>query len=82
MAGGVAAAKALEFQHELWRWVVAAPPLVAGALLAAEAMFRWQAYENAMRAGRRLPVGRGLKAVSIGIAVYGVLALLAVVLDA
>jgi hypothetical protein len=30
VAGGVAAAKAIEFNHEVWRWVVAGPPLVVG----------------------------------------------------
>ena len=81
LAGGVAAAKALEFEHEVWRWVVAVPPLAAGVLLAAEALLRWRVYEEAMRAGRRLPVGRHLRAMSAGLALYGVVALIAVLLD-
>lgn len=82
LAGGVAAAKALDFQHELARWLVAGPPLVAGALLAADAVQRWRVYEDAMRAGRKLPAARGLAALSIGLSVYGVVALLAIVIDA
>ena len=82
LAGGIAAAKALEFHHALWRWVVAAPPIVAGALLAARTPERWRTYERAMRTGRRLPVGRGLKALGIGLGIYALIALLAVTLDA
>jgi putative membrane protein len=59
LAGGIAAAKALNFEHETWRWLVATPPIVAGALLAAEAPSRWRRYEQAMREGRPLPVGHG-----------------------
>ena len=33
VAGGVVAAKALEFHHDAWRWIVAVPPIVAGAIL-------------------------------------------------
>src|SRR5207244_3986724 len=32
VAGGVAAAKALDFHHEVWRWVIAGPPILAAAL--------------------------------------------------
>jgi putative membrane protein len=81
LAGGIAAAKALNFDHEAWRWVIAAPPIVAGALLAAEAPARWRRYEEAMRSGRPLPKGRRIAAVGLGLAVYALLALLAAVLD-
>ena len=81
LAGGVAAAKALDFNHETWRWVIAAPPIVAGVLLAAEAPARWRRYEDAMRAGRPLPVGRGMAAVGLALALYAVVALIAAVLD-
>jgi putative membrane protein len=81
LAGGIAAAKALNFNHEIWRWLIATPPIVAGALLAAEAPSRWRRYEQAMREGRPLPVGRGMAAVGLGLAVYAVLALVAAALD-
>jgi putative membrane protein len=81
VAGGIAAAKALNFDHEVWRWVVAAPPVLAGALLAAEAPARWRRYEDAMRAGRPLPVGRGMAAVGLALALYAVVALIAAALD-
>jgi putative membrane protein len=81
LVGGVVAAKALNFEHEIWRWVIAAPPIVAGALLAAEAPARWRRYEQAMRAGRPLPVGRGMTVFGLGLAAYAVVALIAAALD-
>jgi putative membrane protein len=81
LAGGVAAAKAIHFDHELWRWVVGVPPVLAGALLAAEAPARWRRYEDAMRAGRALPVGRRMAAVGLGLAIYALVVLAAIVLD-
>jgi putative membrane protein len=81
LAGGIAAAKALHFHHEVVRWVIAGPPIVAGALLAADATNRWRTYEEAMRAGRRLPVGRGLRVIGFLLCAYGVLALVASALD-
>jgi uncharacterized membrane protein YidH (DUF202 family) len=81
VAGGVAAAKALDFQHDVWRWVIAGPPILGGALLALEARRRWAIYEDAMRRGRPLPVGRGLSVIGLAIFVYAVIALIAAVLD-
>ena len=81
LAGGVAAAKALHFNHDTWRWLISAPPILAGALLAAHASRRWRSYEDAMRAGRPLPVGRGAAALGLALAAYAVVALLAAVLD-
>jgi len=81
VAGGVAAAKALDFHHDVWRWVIAGPPILAGALLAADATVRWRTYEDAMRAGRALPVGRGLRAVGLALCAYAVVALAASALD-
>ena len=60
VAGGLAAAKLLDFDSEVLRWVVAGPPIVAGAAMAADAVQRWRRYEAAMRAGVPLPTGRGL----------------------
>jgi uncharacterized membrane protein YidH (DUF202 family) len=80
VAGGVAAAKALDFQHDVW-WVIAGPPILGGALLALEARRRWAIYEDAMRRGRPLPVGRGLSVIGLAICVYAVIALIAAVLD-
>ena len=81
IAGGIAAAKALNFHHEVYRWIVAAPPVALGAVLAWESVVRWRTYETTMRAGGRLPVGRGIKLVGVTLAVYAVVALLATVLD-
>ena len=81
VAGGVAAAKALEFQHDVWRWVVAGPPILAGAALAAHAPARWREYEAVMRSGRALPVGGGLRWIGFGLAAYAVLALVASAID-
>lgn len=81
VAGGVAAAKALEFNHDVWRWVIAGPPILAGALLALDARERWVRYEQAMRAGRPLPVGRGIRLIGAALAVYAIVALLVAALD-
>jgi putative membrane protein len=81
LAGGVAAAKALHFNHEVWRWVVSAPPIALGAVLAMEAVWRWRTYEATMRAGGSLPVGRGIKVLGVTLAVYAVVALVATILD-
>nr|WP_169542147.1 DUF202 domain-containing protein [Solirubrobacter soli] len=81
LAGGIAAAKAIDFHHELWRWVVSAPPLLAGCVLAATAARRWRGYEEAMTAGRRLPIGRGFTALGVGLAIYAFVVLVAMLLD-
>jgi putative membrane protein len=81
VAGGVAAAKALDFNHELWRWVIAAPPIVAGAVLALDARTRWRRYEDAMIARRPLPAGRGITLAGAALAVYAIVALLVSALD-
>jgi putative membrane protein len=81
IAGGLVAAKALGFEHDGWRWIVAAPPIVAGAAMAAHAPARWRVYEQAMRSGQRLPVGRGIQLVGAGLAVYALVVLLASILD-
>ena len=81
VAGGVAAAKAIEFNHEVWRWVVAGPPLVVGAALALNAATRWRTYEARMDAGAWLPVGAGFRAGGIALCVYALVALVAMVLD-
>jgi putative membrane protein len=81
IAGGVAAAKALNFNHEWIRWLLATPPLLAGGFLGLAAHSRWQLYEDAMRAGRSLPVGRQLKSVAVGLAVYAIIALAAMLID-
>jgi len=81
VAGGAVAAKALEFHHDTWRWIVSVPPIVAGGVLALESRRRWQLVQDAMQAGRPLPVGRGLKPIAAFIAVYAVLVLVATVVD-
>jgi putative membrane protein len=81
VAGGVFAAKGLDFDHDVWRWVIAAPPIVAGAVLALDARARWRRYEDAMRAQRPLPDGRSITLVGAGLGVYGIVALLVSVLE-
>ena len=81
VAGGIAGAKALHFEHEVWRWVVSAPPIILGAMLAFEARRRWATYESDIRAGRPLPVGRWIGPVGVALSVYAVVALIAAVLD-
>ena len=50
MTTGIVAAKALEFNHDVWRWIIAVPPVLAGATMAGRATVRWREYEEAMRA--------------------------------
>jgi hypothetical protein len=42
---------------------------------------RWRTYETAMRSGRRLPVGRGLRLFGFALAAYAILAVIASALD-
>lgn len=81
LAGGAAAAKALNFDHEIVRWLVAAPPLAAGAALAALAARRLHHYDALLREGAPLPVAPGARRLATGIAVYGVVVLVACLLD-
>ena len=81
IAGGVAAAKALEWHHEAWRWIVAVPPFAGGAVLAAYAVRRLADTEAAMDAGRALPGRRGPQILGFSLAVFAVVALLASILD-
>jgi len=81
IAGGLVAAKALNFNHEVYRWIVAAPPIAAGAFLALQASVRWRTYEDKMVAGHPLPAGRGLKSMGAALCVYAVVALAATILD-
>jgi putative membrane protein len=82
IALGIAAAKALSFEHEVWRWLVAAPPILAGAWLVADATTaRWRGYESAMRQGKPLPVGPRLGLLGMGLSIYGLVALFATIVD-
>jgi putative membrane protein len=81
VAGGIVAAKALNFEHEVWRWVVAVPPIAGGGVLGAYATLHWRRYEAAMRAGRELPVGRGVAALGVAVAAYALVVLVASILD-
>jgi putative membrane protein len=82
VAGGVVAAKALDFENEVWRWAVSGPPLVAGVIVAFASRRRWRAYERAMRAGRPLPAGHDAGILAVALGVYAVVVLVAAVLDA
>ena len=81
VAGGLAAAKLLNFDSEVLRWAVAGPPIVAGAVMAADAVQRWRRYEDAMRAGLPLPTGRGLQVLGIGVCLYAAVVLAAALID-
>ena len=81
VAGGVAAAKAIEFNHDIWRWLVAGPPVVAGGVLALHAGARWRGYETTMGQAGQLAVGRGFRTGGIALSVYAAVALVAMVLD-
>jgi putative membrane protein len=81
IAAGLLAAKALNFDHEAVRWLVAAPPIVAGALLAGDSHRRWRTYEDAMQRGQPLVTGRGLYALAIAVAGYGMVVLVATLVD-
>jgi putative membrane protein len=81
LAGGVAAAKAVEFHHEWVRWLIAAPPILAGGGLAVEAAARWRIYEHAMRGDLPLPVGRRITLIAVALSAYALLAGVAIALD-
>ena len=81
VAGGVFAAKGLDFDHEVWRWVIATPPIVAGAVLALDARARWRRYEEAMLDQRPLPDARGITLLSIGLGIYAIVALVVSILE-
>ena len=81
VAAGVVAAKALNFEHEVVRWIVAIPPLVAGAALAVAAGRQERRYDAAMRAGRKLPEARWMRGMGAVLGLYAVVALVAIVLD-
>ena len=81
IAGGVAAAKALDFHHDIWRWMIATPPILFGGVLAIDAVARWRTYENAMRTSGPLPVGRHLKLTGLALGAYAAIVLLAIALD-
>jgi putative membrane protein len=81
IAGGVVAAKALEWHHDAWRWIVAVPPFAGGALLAAYATRRLRDVEAAMNAGRELPGARAPQIRGVSLAVFAAEALLASILD-
>lgn len=81
IAGGLLAAKALHFDHELWRWVVAAPPVVGGALLALHARARHRTTQRVMESGGPLPADAAGAWVSVGLCVYAALVLAAAALD-
>ena len=81
VVGGLVAAKALNFHHELVRWLIAGPPIAGGALLAMHSERRWGSYEAAMRRGEPLVAGKHLPLLAIAVAGYGLLVLVGAALD-
>jgi putative membrane protein len=81
LAGGIVAVKALNFDHDALRWIVAVPPIVGGGALAIFATVRWRRYDDAMRGGRELPVGSGIVVLGVALGVYALVVLAAAILD-
>lgn len=81
LAGGAAAAKGLRFDHDLLRWMVAAPPMAAGAVLSVAALKRWRATEGAMHQGTPIAIGKGFNLLAFMVAAYAVVVLAASILD-
>jgi putative membrane protein len=81
LAGGLVAAKALNFDHEIWRWALCGPPLIGGAVLSLRSRGRWRAYDSAMRGHRPLPVGRDADILGVALAVYALVVVAAIALD-
>ena len=81
IAGGVVAAKALDWEHDAWRWIVAVPPFAGGAFLAAYAARRMRDVEAAMNAGGELPGLRAPWILGVTLAAFAVVALVATILD-
>ena len=81
IVGGVVGAKGLDFHHEVARWVIAAPPIAGGAVLALASHRRWRAYDTQMREGRPLTAGRDLAALAIAVAAYALVVVVVTALD-
>lgn len=82
IAAGLAAAKGLRFDHEVIRWIVSAPPVLAGAALAAGVAPQWHARQDALTAERPLPLAAlRLRVLGAALAIYAIVALVAVALD-
>lgn len=82
VAAGLAAAKGLRFDHEVVRWIVSAPPVLAGAVLAGRVPAQWRERQDALTDGHPFPLaGPRLNALGVALAGYAVVALVAVALD-
>jgi putative membrane protein len=81
LVGGVAGAKAVHFNHEVWRWLVTVPPIIGGGIAALEGARRYQEVERALQEGRALPLGPRLMVAGAVLAAYALLVLVAVVAD-
>lgn len=81
IAGGAVAAKALAFDSDALRWIVAVPPILAGAAVALRSRGRLRRYESAMRSASPLPASRDSSVIAIGLAVYALVVLVALVAD-
>jgi putative membrane protein len=81
VAARVAAAKALNFHHDSVRWLVAAPPIPAGSVLAPQAAARWRRYEAAMCAWLPLSMARRFTLIATALSIYALTTLAALALD-
>ena len=82
IGGGVAAGQLLNFDSRATRLIVALPPIVLGLVLALMSYRRWEDNERALRLDEPLPGGAPPRLLATGVAVVGVIVIVALVVDA
>ena len=82
IGGGLAAGQLLDFHSRTTRLVVALPPILLGLVLALMSYRRWEDNERALRLDEPLPGGTPPRLLAAGVAVVGVIAIVALVVDA
>jgi putative membrane protein len=82
IGGGVAAGQLLNFDSRATRLIVALPPIVLGLVLALMSYRRWEDNERALRLDEPLPGGAPPRLLAAGVAVVGVIVIVALVVDA
>jgi putative membrane protein len=80
IGGGVAVGAALTSSATWIRVIVGLTPIVMGVAATVIGYRRWEANDDAIRAGLPLPIDRALHRVAIGISVIAVVAAIAMVL--
>ena len=82
IGGGLAAGQLLDFHSRTTRLVVALPPILLGLVLALLSYRRWEDNERALRLDEPLPAGAPPRLLAAGVAVVGVIVIVALVVDA